>query len=236
MTRAYLTSFLSRTLGEYGGSLAALNPFDLDQYITTAADLIAQNTYCYYGYYYADVVAGQPEYCASEIFDMQSIAIKDSTGCESLLMAMTPNQMDAQYGASWRDPQQWSTGLPLVYVQEGVNRFRLYPVPDYSFTAGVRTEGYMTPLWPDPDDECPFPVRSHIGVMYGACILRVVALPTQENINRLKGLQMMYQSVIDPLERQAAIITGANRYAHYNGSVGQLGQGYYWGGGSAVSA
>lgn len=231
MTRDDISKRAQALLAFWPGTQGNLNDYLLDEAVTRAADNLARDSRCYYGYEYSDVVSGQFEYCAPEIFEVNSLEILDQNNNKHLLMAMTPDQMDAQWGAIWRQPNSQSglNGLPRYYIQEGENRFRLFPVPNYNAAQGLRVEGYMTPLWPNPDDDCPFPVRDHWTVIYGAAILRAVEMPTDENLARVKGIQMQYDRGFARINREAAQLTGARRYSHYNGGIQWYGGG--WGGG-----
>ena len=56
--------------------------------------------------------------------------------------------------------------------------------------------------WDDDTDECPLPVVAHMGVVFGACRLRITELPTEENLARLPLIEQMYQEMRGKLERE----------------------------------
>ncbi len=210
MTRGEMRKRVQMMLGEWGGTAGGRNPLQLDTWVSTACDDLSRATDAYYLRDVGDLVAGQVEYCAPDIYKVMAVYAQDGAGYVRTLSAMTPQQMD-RISRVWRNNA--ASGAPAFYIPEGANRFRIYPVPDYEAPCGLTVEGYRVPSsdWPGEGDECPLPEIAHMGIVFGACRLRIAELPTPENLARLPLIERMYQESRAKLEREIATHTDATR-------------------------
>ncbi|HEY3332581.1 MAG TPA: hypothetical protein VGK19_21300 [Capsulimonadaceae bacterium] len=210
MTRNEMRKRVQMMLGEWGGTDGARNPLQLDTWVTAACDELSRATDAYYLRDIADIAADQIEYCAPEVYKVMAIYARDQSGETRTLSPMTPQQMD-RISRIWRSNP--ASGPPAFYIAEGTNRFRLYPVPNYDSPNGLTVEGYMVPAsgWDGDNDECPLPLVAHMGVVFGACRLRIAEMPSPENMARLPLIERMYQESRTRLEREVATRTDATR-------------------------
>lgn len=128
LTRTQIKAAALDLLGEDEGTPGPDRAYLLDTWVNTAADEIARATDCYYSSVTFDLVGGQSEYPAPQVYKVKGVSWTDSTGQQRVLSASFPAEMDSR-GYNWRnDP----AGDPRYYVQEGAGMVRLYPTPSSS--------------------------------------------------------------------------------------------------------
>ena len=128
LTRTQIKAAALDLLGEDEGVQGPERAYLLDTWVNTAADEVARSTDCYYSSVTFDLVAGQAEYAAPQVYKVKAVSWTDSTGAQRLLSPSSPAEMDSR-GYNWRnDP----LSDPRYYMTEGASLVRLYPAPSAS--------------------------------------------------------------------------------------------------------
>ncbi len=213
MTRQAMTTRLQRLCGTTMASSYAGDPFAEDEALTDAANEIAQVTKECFVRSRRDLVAGQEEYCAPGLFRITNAFAMWNDGSVKLLIPMRPEEVDARersYTDKWRTAPQ--AGNPALYIPEGRNKIKLYPVPDTSTPGGLFVEGYGVPgdTWPNPADECPLPEDNHLCVCYLAALNFLKQNPNKETMARVGMLEPKYRELRAEAWRAAATQSNAN--------------------------
>lgn len=133
-TRGELKTRLQRTLRELFGTDQNNAFWTLDDDITNAASELAEATYAYYGRESTDVFTGQEEYCgAPSIFRITTVTATWADGSTQILKQMRGESIDNSemwWQQNWRSSPE--SGNPWFYVPLGLNRIKIYPVPNYT--------------------------------------------------------------------------------------------------------
>lgn len=139
MTRAEIRKFTQAFLQEAEGA-PGLDPVLLDYLLDQACNEICRATGCYFLSYSADLVSGQSSYCAPPLYQIRSVVATLSDGSIWTLSPRTAKQLDRETLGWWRaQPNQPASnqGDPLIYIPDGLNAIRIYPVPNYSLGSGA---------------------------------------------------------------------------------------------------
>lgn len=219
MTRAEIINRASHVLGESPGTPGYDDPLLWSDHVTDAAQEIASWVLCYFGAVFTDIEANQSEYCLPDFIKLVGVDARDSEGNVINLVARDTQTMNAVDYAQWIDPTQQLYGPPSTIIIEGLNRCRLYPIPDYDYTAGLRFKGYCAPLWPNTDDECPFPDSVQWCVIRGAALRRIDANPTVYPEAQAARLQVQYDKDLSMLYRRKGNFGADVRYGSYGANL-----------------
>ena len=133
LTRTQIKAAALDILGEDEGSPGAERAYLLDTWVNTAADEIARATDCFYSSVTFDLVAGQAEYPAPQVYKVKAVTWTDSAGAQRILSASSPAEMDSR-GYGWRNE---ALGDPRYYMAEGAGLVRLYPAPSASSLVAI---------------------------------------------------------------------------------------------------
>lgn len=165
-----IAQLLNLTLGDYGYS----SRFATDNAINRVTDEFAgPGMDCFWDSETYDIVSGTAEYCAPHFYKVKGAYWMGSDSQWRTLTPMTVTQMD-RYRPSWRNDA--STGDLDIVVFEGVNKFQLYPTPNFSQSGGGKFEGYLqtnatgVSTWAADLTECPLPSWCHEAIALGAAV------------------------------------------------------------------
>jgi len=170
-------------IGEVRGQLSYGDPDSWNDDLNEATDETARRTWCYYVAENADLTSGTADYpLPAQIFRIKEVIVKDAAGNIFHCSGRTRRDMDALYGASWRENP--ATGTPTYYILgggSGTEQISFYPVPDYTTTSntGFTVEGYAVPAnsWSNETDVCPLPDRAEQVVISLAALKRACRFP-----------------------------------------------------------
>ena len=96
LTRTQIKAAALDLLGEDEGTPGPDRAYLLDTWVNTAADEIARATDCYYSSVTFDLVGGQSEYPAPQVYKVKGVSWTDSTGQQRVLSASSPAEMDSR--------------------------------------------------------------------------------------------------------------------------------------------
>jgi hypothetical protein len=128
MTRQEITMFVKDLLGEYSDDPTGSNPHAWNRLINTAADDLARSTDCLYTTSTVDLIAGQSQYCAPQLYKLNGVSCWYSDGTRVTLQPAMIQSMDESSGG-WRDD---AVSNPEVFMNLGTSSIVIYPTPSYS--------------------------------------------------------------------------------------------------------
>lgn len=220
-TRKQMRSIVTMQLQEFSGSDGARSPQLMNFHIAKAANQMATQCWAFFERRWLDIVlnpaTGEPayEYNLFDVFEPEAAQIRwpnpqgdppvSTTTSIQLLQFSTPQIMDSMWGPTWRDPNTAQVGNPIWIIWEGLNRFQLYPRPNYvtECQSGIGIEGYFNcgawdksipPADPLQDDAyCPLPAHVHDGVVALATINRLRELNNPQARLRMKDYMDEYK-------------------------------------------
>jgi hypothetical protein len=143
MTRGYIKQRIRQDLREKRGSEAWFRQATLDEHIDNAVADIARASYCYEATESIDLVNGQQDYCASQVFKIRAVCIKWSDGTINPLDSVRTEDMDCLY-PSWRQTPEY--GDPTLCIFRGLNTIRLYKIPNYAWASAGGAGAVITPV------------------------------------------------------------------------------------------
>lgn len=174
MTRGAMKVRIAQLLGLSIGDTAFGDPFAIDNALNRVTDEFAgPGMDCYWTSETGDITSGTAEACAPSMYKLKGAYWLDSTSKWQPLYPSTPQKMDRTV-SNWRNDPSASTLQYIVF--EGVNRFVLYPTPNFTTAGGLKFEGYAQTnvsgisTWAADTAECPLPTWCHEAIVYGAAI------------------------------------------------------------------
>lgn len=208
-TRGEIKQMVRQLLMETAGSPLGDEPFWLNQLVTDETDELARRTDAYYTWFDGDIAGStttpQDWFCVPRLYKLKAARVRLSSGDYRMLRPgleiKTPAWMD-RYEEAWQTDADSGDPRWLVLAR---GQMLLYPLPDYSYSPGIRVYGFGVPgpLWTagstaeDDSDTFPLPEYAVQTLVYRCAVKRCIQAPTKENMLRLPYL-----------ERQAAKLTG----------------------------
>jgi len=225
VTRDQITSYCIEIMGEVTGTPGADAPRSWDLFITTAADELTRDTDSTYGSLKCDILTGVTDYCLPGVYKFKAATILSPTAPPQHVTSFSKPTLADQSSPQWRDAAASSGPFAVLLVAQDV--VRLSPPPNYTLVNALSIEGYkVLPDWPLPTDSCPLPSRSHLAVVYGACLLRCIQVPSSDNMARLPMLQGYFNKQKGLLESEVRRQSDATVTPEYDNMPGRT-LGYY---------
>jgi hypothetical protein len=143
LTRALIRSEVLTRIGGSIGTTIGGDPITIDTDITDVVETICQRTDCFFyggtsgpAAFGVEIVPNQIDYCASPLYKITSLVIRDEHGMGRPCTILTERQMDQTVGPFWRMVSAGQStvvrgGSWYAYLK-GKNSFGIWPVPDYS--------------------------------------------------------------------------------------------------------
>jgi hypothetical protein len=174
---------------------------------------------CYWSSETADIVASQAEYSCPSMYKVTGAYWLDASGNWCPLRPTTPQQLDT-ISFSWRtDP---ATDTPIWIAFEGVNRFVLYPAPNFDRTGGLKFEGYANTnvsgisTWASDTSECPLPTWSHEAIWLAAAQDVAALMLAGDNPGEIGRAQRVMPILVDEARRSRGKAESAASTYHEN--------------------
>lgn len=205
-------------LGETTSTAAQLQSQLWTRHVYRAADYLARQTRSLYLGCRHDVTNNAQEYCLPfPPFEIRAATVRDQQGNIWPLAFIRPEDADDQY-PWWRQqaPNAPLQGTPTFAIMEGLNRFKVYPIPDYTAALGFEFEGYfgVGSDWVQAT-ELPFPEMCfHEAVVYGACVRRCrEMMSSPDYANKLPEMKSAYLDLENQCYRISCESSEARRNA-----------------------
>ena len=160
-------------LGEGLNGLTQVQSTLYTRHASRAADKLARECWALYGHAVQPIIENQPMYeLPAAPYRFDTCSVNDGYGNIYPISAITTQEANAKF-PNWLSSGQWP-GIPQCYVEEGIKRFYLLPIPNYSIQDGITITGYWgVPfgLW-DMSTDSPLGTNFDEAVMLGTCYYR----------------------------------------------------------------
>lgn len=198
------------------------------RHVRRAANDVAKLTWSLQRTATIDVVANQVQYTMpSRMFYVSTVCVNDGFGniwpLGSSNEALADNQL-WNWRASGNVTGPTYQGVPSACIVEGLQTFKLIPVPNYSVEDGLIVGGYFgVDKWWSMSDECPLPDDEEYNeaVEVGACYRRCMEMKSVDPLYAAGAVDYKLQAdeIIRNLYRQSTTANQSRR----DGTIPSLG-------------
>lgn len=161
-------------LGETRSTAAQLQNQLWQMYIAEIADELCELTECLYLAVTHDITSGANEYALPAVpFKIKAFSCMDASGRWWPTTSTDSTAMDNKIW-NWRNNTSTWHGTPQFVIQEGLNAFKVWPIPNYDQPNGFSIEGYyqLSPFWTDMTTECPLTADFQRAIVSGIILKR----------------------------------------------------------------
>lgn len=148
-------------------------------HVRFVADQIARDTFSLYRHAAIQMISGQMEYVAPyQPYDLQDVSCVDQVGNVIPMQCITPAVANGLF-RYWQNPLATNPypGIPRYYIREGLDMFKVLPIPNYNAINGFILSGlWGVDKWYNLNDPAPLPTGSDTCWKYGVVVQRCLEM------------------------------------------------------------